>query len=224
MASHGCDAYHGPCHDPRFGGPLNLDKLDSESLPNFVIKISTGEVPFRIRFSNSAFCDNKLCNRILLENDRSATLFRGWAQAIDQFDDFYTFGGITWRAEVVRNWKVIRAVEFLGEPSLEHSGGPFLNKRQDFSETTDNDNGFHARTVSSIANSTNYPSGTASTLVTSPTSELLDPPEAAGQSYGAAIVRLQSLQRLMEMSDVGVFEYRPNGTLIHANEAWYRYR
>jgi PAS domain-containing protein len=33
--------------------------------------------------------------------------------------------------------------------------------------------------------------------------------------------RLESMQRMMEMSDVGVFEYDPQGTLIRANESWY---
>ncbi|KAH8674347.1 hypothetical protein BX600DRAFT_377881 [Xylariales sp. PMI_506] len=33
--------------------------------------------------------------------------------------------------------------------------------------------------------------------------------------------RLESLQKMMEMSDVGVFEYHPSGYLIRANEAWY---
>lgn len=34
--------------------------------------------------------------------------------------------------------------------------------------------------------------------------------------------RLDSLQKMMEMSDVGVFEYHLNGTLTRANESWYR--
>ncbi|KAF1976420.1 hypothetical protein BU23DRAFT_630253, partial [Bimuria novae-zelandiae CBS 107.79] len=34
--------------------------------------------------------------------------------------------------------------------------------------------------------------------------------------------RFASLQTMMEMPDVGVFEYLPNGKLIHANDAWYR--
>lgn len=34
-------------------------------------------------------------------------------------------------------------------------------------------------------------------------------------------VRLESLQTMMEMSDVGVFEYDPSGILIRANESWY---
>ncbi|KAH8900446.1 hypothetical protein GQ53DRAFT_128251 [Thozetella sp. PMI_491] len=33
--------------------------------------------------------------------------------------------------------------------------------------------------------------------------------------------RLESLQKMMEMSDVGVFEYHPSGTLIRANQSWY---
>lgn len=39
---------------------------------------------------------------------------------------------------------------------------------------------------------------------------------------GLVDVRLENMQRMMEMSDVGVFEYHPNGTLIHANESWYK--
>ncbi|KAI9164135.1 Hybrid signal transduction histidine kinase K [Paramyrothecium foliicola] len=34
--------------------------------------------------------------------------------------------------------------------------------------------------------------------------------------------RLEGMQTMMEMSDVGVFEYHPHGTLIRANESWYR--
>jgi signal transduction histidine kinase len=36
------------------------------------------------------------------------------------------------------------------------------------------------------------------------------------------IARWESMQTMMEMTDVGVFEYLPNGKLIHANDAWYR--
>jgi PAS domain-containing protein len=34
--------------------------------------------------------------------------------------------------------------------------------------------------------------------------------------------RLESLRRMIEMTDVGVFEFHPSGTLIKANEAWYK--
>ncbi|KAL1598606.1 hypothetical protein SLS60_007746 [Paraconiothyrium brasiliense] len=36
------------------------------------------------------------------------------------------------------------------------------------------------------------------------------------------VARWESLQTMMGMTDVGVFEYLPSGKLIHANEAWYR--
>lgn len=36
--------------------------------------------------------------------------------------------------------------------------------------------------------------------------------------------RWESIQTMMEMSDVGVFEYNSSGKLMHANEAWYRLR
>lgn len=35
-------------------------------------------------------------------------------------------------------------------------------------------------------------------------------------------LKLENMQKMMEMSDVGVFEYHPNGTLIQANESWYK--
>lgn len=36
--------------------------------------------------------------------------------------------------------------------------------------------------------------------------------------------RWESIQIMMEMSDIGTFEYNSEGKLLHANEAWYRLR
>jgi hypothetical protein len=42
--------------------------------------------------------------------------------------------------------------------------------------------------------------------------------------YTSLHARWESIQTMMEMSDVGVFEYNAEGKLLHANEAWYRLR
>ncbi|KAF7536132.1 hypothetical protein G7054_g4757 [Neopestalotiopsis clavispora] len=42
------------------------------------------------------------------------------------------------------------------------------------------------------------------------------------ESVNIADVRLASLYKMMEMSDVGTFEYSPQGQLLNANESWYR--
>lgn len=42
------------------------------------------------------------------------------------------------------------------------------------------------------------------------------------EEVNIADARLASLYRMMEMSDVGTFEYNKEGTLMRANESWYR--
>ncbi|KAI0155761.1 hypothetical protein BJ166DRAFT_341172 [Pestalotiopsis sp. NC0098] len=50
------------------------------------------------------------------------------------------------------------------------------------------------------------------------------PPSSSRALEGVNIadVRLASLYKMMEMSDVGTFEYSPQGKLLRANESWYR--
>lgn len=53
------------------------------------------------------------------------------------------------------------------------------------------------------------------------TTEIVDPRKSPGPTTLAA-AQLRSLMRMMEMSDVGVFEYSPEGTLLRANDSWFK--
>ncbi|KAJ4291649.1 hypothetical protein N0V90_009544 [Kalmusia sp. IMI 367209] len=118
---------------------LDLEVLESDHVPTFVIKTADQAIPFNILYCNEAFRRDALRD-IILEPTSEAIIFRSWTLAVGFFSSEYKFAGRSWTATVAgtkEDWKI-------------------------------------------------------------------------------------SLQRMMEMSDVGVFEYLPSGKLIQANDAWYR--
>ncbi|PSN74729.1 hypothetical protein BS50DRAFT_479382 [Corynespora cassiicola Philippines] len=169
---------------------IDVDILEADPAPTFVIKIQSTAIAFEILFCNEAFRKRGL-QELVLADDRSALLFRSWAQATFGFETTHALGGRIWHAEVAgRNgsWKVVKATGFVDATA----------QKEEQSER--------------CANS-------AGKLELS--KEMENPlPFRLGKTHLTA--RLESMQRMMEMSEVGVFEYKPSGQLIHANDAWYR--
>jgi PAS domain-containing protein len=186
---------------------LDLEELESDPAPLFVIR--TGEITlgFEFLFCNEAFRKLHLRNSILAQ-DRAALLFRSWAQALSEYKPRYDFGGLVWTAEISgRNgsWKVVKAREL----DANQQDSASLGKEAD-----DNDD----LSMGRIPVFTRSKAQLMSELKRERAVSLRNIP------YTSLHARWESIQTMMEMSDVGVFEYNAEGKLLHANEAWYRLR
>ncbi|KAF2121178.1 hypothetical protein BDV96DRAFT_594405 [Lophiotrema nucula] len=182
---------------------LDLDILEFDSTPTFVIRISASTVDFDILFCNEAFRKG-IFRDVVQAPDRSALLFRSWAQAINRSQETYQLGHIVWSAEIAgrdENWKIVRAM--VHDP----------NKQRAPDERRGSEAGVHIRALSAhyIDRRENYLKEISASL-----------PSVRDVPQLNLTQRWETLQTMMEMSDVGVFEYSPDGTLIHGNEAWYR--
>jgi PAS domain-containing protein len=177
---------------------LDLDALELDPAPAFVIKISVAAIPFEILYANEAFRAHGLRDRVSSE-DREAFTFRAWAQAVAQSKGSrHDFAGCTWSAEVANRTSALKLIK------ATHSK---LNKNAvDKNQPQMGDAEVKAR-VSIYERPEDDATGDHQTV----SSSSLD-------------ARLKSLQTMMEMSDVGVFEYNVDGILLHANEAFYRLR
>ncbi|KAL1800773.1 hypothetical protein ACET3X_001115 [Alternaria dauci] len=184
---------------------LDLEELEYDAAPLFVIRAEEITLGFEFLFCNEAFRKLHLRNSILAK-DRAALLFRSWAQALGEYKPQYDFGGLVWTAETSGrngNWKVVRAKEFDA-------------KQQDLAlSEKEADDGDHLGT-GRIPVFTRSKAQLISELKRDRAVSLRNIP------YTSLHARWESIQTMMEMSDVGVFEYNAEGKLLHANEAWYR--
>jgi hypothetical protein len=187
---------------------IDLEVLEFHPAPIFVIRVSTTALKFELLYANQAFRAGTLRDAVLADN-RAALLFRSWAQALGQHETLQSESlGWTWSAEVTKsgNLKTIRAAEpptklrpiekdnNLG--AMEDLFKPLAESREPIWPTHDQD--------------ADADSKASTTLINIPRSNLS--------------ARWKGIQAMMEMSDVGVFEYSTGGALLHANEAWYRLR
>ncbi|CAN9133276.1 unnamed protein product [Alternaria alternata] len=184
---------------------LDLEELESDPAPLFVIRAGEITLGFEFLFCNEAFRKLHLRNSILAQ-DRAALLFRSWAQALSEYKPRYDFGGLVWTAEISgRNgsWKVVKAREL----DTNQQDSASLEKEAD-----DNDD----LSMGRIPVFTRSKAQLMSELKRERAVSLRNIP------YTSLHARWESIQTMMEMSDVGVFEYNAEGKLLHANEAWYR--
>ncbi|RMZ73393.1 histidine kinase hhk13p [Pyrenophora seminiperda CCB06] len=182
---------------------LDLDDLESDTAPLFVIKTDDIALEFEPLFYNASFRQLRLQSSILAQN-KAALLFRSWAQALGDFKPEHEFSDRTWSAELAgRNggWKVVKA------KSKEYKEREQLDQMPE--DTTIDHNG---RTPILTRSKTECLRGFRHDAKIS----LKD------ISHTNLHARWESIQTMMEMSDVGVFEYNSQGKLLHANKAWYR--
>jgi PAS domain-containing protein len=177
---------------------LDLDVLELDPAPAFVINISVAAIPFEILYANEAFRAHGLRDRVLSE-EREAFLFRAWAQAVAQSKESRNhFAGCTWSGEVANKTsalKLIKATHFkLDKNAVDDHQPPMEDAK--------------AKARVSIYE---RPQDVTTRDRQTRSSRDLDS-------------RLESFQTMMEMSDVGVVEYDADGILLHANEAFYRLR
>ncbi|KAF2663463.1 hypothetical protein BT63DRAFT_484198 [Microthyrium microscopicum] len=171
--------------------------LDADPIPTFLTSISLTEcIEFGILVRNKAFSSIQGLENLITADASASLQFRAWAQAVLNWRETYNFGGQTWTAFSIQGrWKVIRA-----------------QKKHD----------------ADVADITLEHGIQGTEVLTKRSSER---PNVVDESATAAVqsrderlipTRLESMQRMMDMSDVGVFEYHPSGILMRANRSWYK--
>jgi hypothetical protein len=188
---------------------LDLETFEFDEAPAFIIRVGSTALNFGLLYTNEAFRNGRFRDDILA-NDREALLFRSWAQALVlPADSQYDFGGCTWTAELATKsaaLKTVRAVHFLSE---EHCSKGTLKLASNES-------------LQSIASST---LGCERTKADHTKEVIQDRPALFPILPRTNLTaRWEGIQTMLEMSDVGVFEYNLEGKLMHANKSYYRRR
>lgn len=203
---------------------LDLETLESRSAPTFVIKTGISgskALEFELLFCNQAFRESGLKD-VVLAQDKDTLLFRCWTQALGKYTPRFEFAGRSWTAKVAGKsgfWKVIEAAEEEEEEEV------VAVLKEEKSE-----NGGGMDSVKSADSHAELGADGQTAIFRRSKDELLDEvrryQEAVRKDIAVSsenlTARWESIQTMMEMSDVGVFEYSLEGKLIHANEAWYR--
>jgi PAS domain-containing protein len=186
---------------------LDLEDLEFDTAPLFVIRNSELALEFDFLFCNEAFRKLRLRD-VILAQDKAALLFRSWAQTLGYFKPRYEFGGRVWQADVAGRSGGCKIITVMESDTEEKD-------RQALDEEANEEEGMGSGRTPVFTRSKTQLAGElkrdkAISLITLPHANLN--------------ARWESIQSMMEMSDVGVFEYNPEGKLLHANEAWYRLR
>ncbi|KAH6611876.1 hypothetical protein C7974DRAFT_476635 [Boeremia exigua] len=185
------------------------DALELDPAPIFVVRTGHSATALEFVFRNEAFRRGKLEERIEGQ-DRSALLFRSWALAFGSYKPYHEFAERSWVAEETGNdrmWKVIRAGEILPKEEAKFNVTMPVSEKEAVVKA---DVGNWGRVYHRSKD------------------EMLQEMKVNKSILGETLprnnltARWEGLQTMMEMSDVGVFEYNAEGKLIHANQAWYR--
>jgi hypothetical protein len=175
---------------------LDLEMLEFDECPAFVIRVGANALEFEVLYGNEAFRKGSF-QEAMVADDREALLFRSWAQALGQAaDSQHECAGCTWIGEIAPKSGVMKVIKTVHDFSKEESA-------IDNSRTASSDS------LSSVSRSGSIRERPA-LLRHLPRTNLN--------------ARWEGIQTMLEMSDVGVFEFNMNGNLLHANEAYYRVR
>jgi hypothetical protein len=190
---------------------FDLGVLESDPTPTFVLQVSIAVLSFEILYANRAFREGGFRDDLLLEN-REALLFRSWAQSVgDHVESRREFAGFMWSAYVAPQDTTLKALRATRMTSEEETLGATRKRKLD------------RKTSNALAEG----EGASHKQNDDQHNRKVSPDQLAelrGIPRANLTARWEGIQRMMEMSDVGVFEYTPEGTLIHANEAWYKLR
>ncbi|KAF2793304.1 hypothetical protein K505DRAFT_385801 [Melanomma pulvis-pyrius CBS 109.77] len=91
---------------------LDLEILEADIAPTFIIKIGVEAIAFEILFGNESFRKGSYQEAIVVAN-RPALLFRSWTQALSS-KKTHEFGGCLWTGEIAGKhgkWKIMRAAD-----------------------------------------------------------------------------------------------------------------
>lgn len=182
-----------------------LDILECDEAPVFIVEVGTVATRFDLRFCNREFRDGGFQDATL-EKTPDALRFRSWAQAMGEAAEMrYEFAGCTWSCILSTRRGVLKMVK--GTPVVLSPRSAEERHRLDQEALSANKSQVHRRS---------------------------DMEKSSHQTQNNVFIRhlpqthlnarWEGIQTIMEMSDVGVFEYNTKGELMHANDAWYRLR
>jgi hypothetical protein len=181
---------------------LDLDDLELDPMPAFVIKVSIVASQFEIIFANEAFRTRDFRNHVL-SHERAALTFRTWTQSYAQSrDSRHEFASCTWSGERMERsgLKLIKVVYINASDQVIKADH----------QPVDEDSSSYQEGPGQSPSYKQYKANPARV-----------PRNVTAANISA---RLESFHTMMEMSDVGVFEYNTDGALLHANEAFYKLR
>lgn len=189
--------------------PLDLEALESDPTPTFVLRTGQSALAFAFIFCNEALRRGTLKERIE-EQSRPALMFRSWAQALGDYKPHHDFAEKRWFSQEAGSngtWKIIRAGETLPrEEMILDESTPESEKEAIVKADVGNWGRVYRRSKDEMLQEMKLNKSVWEERT--PRSNLT--------------ARWEGLQTMMEMSDVGVFEYNMEGKLVHANQAWYR--
>lgn len=183
-----------------------LDEFESDGAPSFIIAVGRTAPRFDLLYRNRKFREGGFQNLILAEQPE-ALRFRSWAQALgDAIDTSSEFAGCTWSCQLSGKSGALKLMKGT------------LAQRGEFASKEDHRSNGDARSAK-----------------TSHVRKRLDAQQTVHAVWDAPVfvrnlpqaqlnARWEGIQTIMEMSDIGVFEYNTRGELMHANDAWYRLR
>jgi PAS domain-containing protein len=190
---------------------FDLILMESDDTPTFVIRVGPTVLQFDLLYANRAFRDGHFREAILAEN-RQALLFRSWAQALGQpVESQHEHAGYIWSTRVAPTNGMLKAISATKRLSQEETFE--TNQGNKLHDSTSNpwaqgEEAFHTQMNVQYKHK--------------PYHDQL--PVLSRLPRTNLIARWEGIQIMMELSDVGVFEYNKDGTLMHANEAWYKLR
>jgi hypothetical protein len=184
---------------------FDLEALELHLAPKFVIKIGSTALRFDILYANEAFRTSDLRITVLQER-KEALIFRSWAQSLRVHGETqHEFAGWTWTAQVAKESIGLKVIS--GEIISDENDTATVEPGSPDTSFTDQS---HVYTTAKEGFTIGMDSRIRSLSHSIPRTNL--------------IARWEGIQAMMEMSDVGVFEYNTEGKLLHANEAWYKLR
>lgn len=108
---------------------FDLQILEFDELPAFVIRVSVAALEFELLYSNEAFRKGSF-REIILADYREALLFRSWAQALGQpVDSQHACAGRTWAGEMAAKSGAFKIIKATHEVSREGTSNERLQDR-----------------------------------------------------------------------------------------------
>ncbi|KAF1913435.1 hypothetical protein BDU57DRAFT_356309 [Ampelomyces quisqualis] len=187
-----------------------IETLESDSSPAFIIEVGVAALQFDLLFTNKVLRNTDLRDMIL-ENSSEALRFRSWAQALGRASEVsYVFAGWSWSAVLSSRGGALKLVSGTSPTT---SASTIVQNHRGTASAAKND-GSYSKSRSTIH--TQSKEDFMKDLSTNRSLLLQNLPRTNLSA------QWEGIQTMLEMSDVGIFEYNTEGRLMHANEAWYR--
>lgn len=207
---------------------LDLNILEADHVPTFVIKSGVEAIPFEILYGNQSFRTGRF-REAICRTELPALRFRAWTQAL-VFDKTHEFGGHVWAGEVAGKdggWKVVKLhnsmLEKQPQDALSDPDSDSQPLRLSRSPTSHLLASPHPQTYNTIGSTTfRFDEHSDSDMSQDVSKVNPSPPEPSRPMSMSTNVEL--ISSMLEMMDVGVFELGPTGRVIYANDTWYRLR